>query len=112
MADVGRTGHSPRRARPDGEAEAGPTGGTAAEGAAIDSRKKGGVRRAHDRERGSRPAPAAASRAALVGLCLLEFLSWGVLYYSLPVGATRIAAENSWPPAVVPGVYEPPRTRS
>ena len=51
-------------------------------------------------------------RAALVGLCLLEFLSWGVLYYSLPVGATRIAAENSWPPAVAPGVYEPPRTRS
>lgn len=46
-----------------------------------------------------------SSRAALTGLCLLEFLSWGVLYYSLPVGATRIAAENSWPPAVVPGVY-------
>jgi len=42
---------------------------------------------------------------ALVGLCVVEFLSWGVLYYSLPVGAPRIAAENSWSPVVVPGVF-------
>ncbi|MGY1815256.1 MFS transporter [Blastococcus sp. SYSU D00820] len=45
-----------------------------------------------------------ASRA-LAGLCVVEFLSWGVLYYSLPLGAPRIAAENAWSPVVVPAVF-------
>jgi len=44
-------------------------------------------------------------RWALVGLCLGQFLSWGVLYYTLPVAATRIATDTGWPAAVVPGIY-------
>lgn len=42
---------------------------------------------------------------ALVGLCLGQFLSWGVLYYSLPVGATRIAAGTGWPAPAISGIY-------
>lgn len=42
---------------------------------------------------------------ALVGLCVIEFLSWGVLFYTLPISSTRLAAENSWSATVVPTVY-------
>ncbi len=42
---------------------------------------------------------------ALVGLCVVEFLSWGVLYYSLPVAATRITADTGWPAPTIPTVY-------
>lgn len=41
----------------------------------------------------------------LVGLCLLEFLSWGILFYTLPISSTRLANESNWPAAVVPTVY-------
>ncbi|MFB4313847.1 MFS transporter [Actinomadura sp. 21ATH] len=44
-------------------------------------------------------------RGALAGLCLVEFLSWGVLYYTLPIAATRITGATSWPAPVVPAVY-------
>lgn len=48
---------------------------------------------------GAVPAP------ALVGLCIVQFLSWGVLYYALPVAGTRITDETSWPAFAVPTVY-------
>ncbi|MGE4369173.1 MAG: hypothetical protein AB7E12_05795 [Burkholderiaceae bacterium] len=41
----------------------------------------------------------------LVGLCLLEFLSWGILFYTLPISSTRLANESNWPATVVPTVY-------
>jgi MFS family permease len=40
-----------------------------------------------------------------VGLCVVEFLSWGVLYYTLPVIGVRITAATGWPPLAVPVVY-------
>ncbi|OKH74520.1 transporter [Mycobacterium sp. SWH-M5] len=43
--------------------------------------------------------------AALAGLCVIEFLSWGVLYYTLPVIGVRITAATGWPPLAVPVVY-------
>lgn len=45
------------------------------------------------------------SPAPLVGLCVFEFLSWGILYYTLPVIGVRITAATGWPPLVVPVVY-------
>lgn len=45
------------------------------------------------------------SPAPLVGLCVFEFLSWGILYYTLPVIGVRITAATRWPPLVVPVVY-------
>lgn len=47
----------------------------------------------------------ARSTTALVGLCTVEFLSWGVLYYTLPVIGVRITAATHWPPLAVPVVY-------
>ncbi len=41
----------------------------------------------------------------LIGLCILEFLSWGILFYTLPISATRLATANGWSPLVVPVVY-------
>ncbi|MFC7547978.1 MFS transporter [Plantactinospora sp. GCM10030261] len=55
-----------------------------------------------------RPAPrqpAPLDRGALVALCLGQFLSWGVLYYTLPVAADRITGQRGWAPVVVPGAY-------
>ncbi|MFE7630773.1 MFS transporter [Kocuria sp. NPDC057446] len=49
-------------------------------------------------------APPPPSRV-LAGLCVVEFLSWGVLYYSLPLAALQIAAETSWPILTVSAVY-------
>ncbi|MGY1604481.1 MFS transporter [Geodermatophilus sp. SYSU D00815] len=57
------------------------------------------------RARRPRRAPPARPLSALLGLCLVELLSWGVLYYSLPVAAPRIAAAEGWSSAVVPSVY-------
>lgn len=52
------------------------------------------------------PGLCAPSKAkTLVGLCLLEFLSWGILFYTLPISSTRLANESNWPAAVVPTVY-------
>jgi MFS family permease len=45
------------------------------------------------------------STAALAGLCVVEFLSWGILYYTLPVIGVRITAATDWPPLAVPVVY-------
>jgi MFS family permease len=40
-----------------------------------------------------------------VGLCVVEFFSWGVLYYTLPVIGVRVTAATGWPPLAVPVVY-------
>ncbi len=42
-------------------------------------------------------AKPAGAVSVLIGLCLMQFLSWGVLYYTLPIAASRIAAEKGWP---------------
>lgn len=55
----------------------------------------------------ARPHDAATPRQlrALVGLCIGQFLSWGVLYYSLPVGATRITTDTGWSALAVSAIY-------
>ncbi|RBP62547.1 MFS transporter [Brevibacterium sanguinis] len=35
-------------------------------------------------------------RGGLLALCIAELASWGLLYYSLPVAATPIAADTGW----------------
>ena len=35
-------------------------------------------------------------RGGLLALCLAELVSWGLLYYSLPVAVTPIAADTGW----------------
>lgn len=35
-------------------------------------------------------------RGGLAALCLAELISWGLLYYSLPVAVTPIAADTGW----------------
>ncbi|RLV57495.1 MFS transporter [Aeromicrobium phragmitis] len=46
-----------------------------------------------------------ATHPALLGLCLVEFSSWGVLYYTLPVLGVTITNATGWPVLVVPTVY-------
>jgi MFS family permease len=38
----------------------------------------------------------AGPRRALVGLCITEITSWGVLYYAFPVIATTVTADTGW----------------
>lgn len=42
-------------------------------------------------------AKAKGSMVVLLALCLMQFLSWGILYYTLPIAASRIEAESGWP---------------
>lgn len=42
---------------------------------------------------------------ALTGLCLLEFLSWGILFYTLPIASTRLSTAMGWSTSVVPTAY-------
>jgi MFS family permease len=44
-------------------------------------------------------------RHALIALCAIEFLSWGILYYTLPISATRIGPVLNWSPIVIPTIY-------
>src|SRR3954453_21034980 len=40
--------------------------------------------------------PPAAPRRALVGLCITQVTSWGVLYYAFPVALAAITADTGW----------------
>lgn len=54
------------------------------------------------------PGPGASRprrNAALAGLCVIEFCSWGVLYYTLPVIGTAVTSDAGWPPFTIPAVY-------
>lgn len=42
-------------------------------------------------------------RGGLVGLCIAELVCWGLLYYSLPVAVTPIAADTGWSETTVTG---------
>lgn len=55
------------------------------------------------RERGDPGRPHGPT--ALAGLCVVEFGSWGVLYYTLPVIGTTITTSTSWSPPAVPAIY-------
>lgn len=40
----------------------------------------------------------------LAALCLIQFLSWGVLFYTLPISAARLQSEG-WTLEIVSGIY-------
>jgi hypothetical protein len=44
-------------------------------------------------------------RSALVVLCVTEIVSWGVLYYALPVLAPAIADDTGWSIAAVTAAF-------
>lgn len=52
-------------------------------------------RRATDRE----------LRLALVGLSITEIVSWGILYYSLPVATSAISSDTGWSRTTIAGIY-------
>lgn len=49
----------------------------------------------------ARPRPL----SLLAGLCVLEFSSWGVLYYTLPIIGAAVTRETGWPALTIPVVY-------
>lgn len=42
---------------------------------------------------------------ALIALCITEIVSWGTLYYSLPVVVSRISGDTGWPGELVTGIF-------
>ncbi|NYI67623.1 MFS transporter [Spelaeicoccus albus] len=42
---------------------------------------------------------------ALVALCLTEIVSWGTLYYSLPVAVSQIAGDTGWSDELITGIF-------
>jgi MFS family permease len=44
-------------------------------------------------------------RRALIGLCVTEITSWGVLYYAFPVMLTRVADDTGWTTGAAMGAY-------
>ena len=46
-----------------------------------------------------------SKRAVLLGLCLTQITSWGVLFYAFPVLQPRIAAETGWSPTALTAAF-------
>jgi MFS family permease len=44
-------------------------------------------------------------RTALIGLCVTEITSWGILFYAFPVLAPSISATTRWPASLVAGAF-------
>ncbi len=44
-------------------------------------------------------------RRALIALAITEIVSWGVLYYSLPVASASISADTGWSSTTIAAVY-------
>lgn len=42
---------------------------------------------------------------ALIALCITEVVSWGTLYYSLPVAVSHISADTGWSGQLVTGIF-------
>lgn len=42
---------------------------------------------------------------ALIALCVTEIVSWGTLYYSLPVAVSHISADTGWSGQLVTGIF-------